>query len=194
MPLLRGGLTTAETRIEYWHPCDLMNSLPMTRFLLLALAPLLTLGCSRSHDHAHTDAKSADGGAHGHEAHSHGHAHTAPHGGLLVEVGDHLFNVELVLDREAGRVAAYILDGHAENFVRIAQPAIELRLREPARGLMLQAVANPATGETVGNTSQFEATAPWLKESGSLVGEIARLEIRGATFSGLSFSVKASTP
>jgi hypothetical protein len=163
----------------------------MTRFLLLTLAPLLTIGCSRSHDHAHADAKSAGGGAHGH---GHGHAHAAPHGGLLIEVGDHQFNVELVLDRETGRIAAYILDGHAENFVRIAQPAIELRLSEPARSVVLQPVANPATGETVGNTSQFEATAPWLKESGSLVGEIARLEIRGATFSGLSFSLKAPTP
>jgi hypothetical protein len=166
-----------------------MNSFSMFRFLLLALVPLLTIGCSRSHDHSHADAKAA-----GHDAHSHGHAHTAPHGGLLVEVGDHQFNVELVLDRDTGRIAAYILDGHAEHFVRIAQPAIELRLREPARGLMLQAVGNPATGETVGNTSQFEATAPWLKESGALTGEIARLEIRGATFSGLSFSLKPSTP
>lgn len=159
------------------------------RILLLALLPLLALGCSRSHDHAHDAAKSAGG-----EAHGHGHAHTAPHGGLLVEVGDHQFNVELVIDREIGRVAAYILDGHAENFVRITQPAIELRLREPSRGLMLQAVANPATGETVGSTSQFEATAPWLKDSGALTGEIIRLEIRGATFSGLPFSLKSPTP
>lgn len=160
----------------------------MTRFLLLTLAPLLTIGCSRSHDHAHADATSAGGGAH-----SHGHVHTAPHGGLLIEVGDHQFNVELVLDRETGRIAAYILDGHAENFVRIAQPAIELRLREPAQSLVLQPVANPATGETVGNTSQFEATAPWLKETGALAGDIVRLEIRGATFSGLPFSLKPPT-
>ena len=71
---------------------------------------------------------------------------------------------------------------------------IELRLREPARGLMLQAVANPATGETVGSTSQFEATAPWLKETRALAGEIIRLEIRGATFSGLPFSLKSPNP
>lgn len=165
-------------------------SLPSTtRIALLALLPLLALGCSRSQDHAHDAAKSSAG-----EAPSHGHAHTAPHGGLLVEVGDHQFNVELVLERETGRVTAYILDGHAENFVRIAQPAIELRLREPARGLMLQAVANPATGETVGSTSQFEATAPWLKETRALAGEIIRLEIRGATFSGLPFSLKSPNP
>lgn len=160
-----------------------------TRIVLLALLPLLGNGCSRSHDHAHDATTPAES-----DAHRHGHAHTAPHGGLLVEVGDHQFNVELVLDRETGRVTAYILDGHAENFVRIAQPAIELRLREPARGLMLQAVANPATGETVGSTSQFEATVPWLKETRALAGEIIRLEIRGATFSGLPFSLKSPNP
>jgi hypothetical protein len=59
---------------------------------------------------------------------------------------------------------------------------------------MLQAVANPATGETVGNTSQFEATAPWLKDAGAITGELIRLEIRGATFSGLPFSLKTPTP
>lgn len=161
----------------------------MTRFLLLTLAPLLTIGCSRSHDHAHDDATSAGGGAH-----SHGHVHTAPHGGLLIEVGDHQFNVELVLDRANGRLAAYILDGHAENFVRIAQPAIELRVGQPARNLVLQAVANPATGETIGNTSQFEAAAPWLKAQDTLAGEILRLEIRGATFPSLPFNLKAPSP
>ena len=166
-----------------------MNPISLLRILLLTLVPLLAIGCGRSHDHAHDKAAKDD--AHGH---SHGHAHTAPHGGKLVEVGDHQFNVELVLDRETGRLAAYVLDGHAENFVRIVQPAIEVRLKEPTRGLLLTAVANPATGETVGNTSQFEATAPWLKSAGDVAGEIVRLEIRGATFSALSFSLQATKP
>ena len=164
-----------------------MNPISLLRILLLTLVPLLAIGCGRSHDHAHD--KAANGDAHGH-----GHAHTAPHGGQLVEVGDHQFNVELVLDRETGRLAAYVLDGHAENFVRIVQPAIEVRLKDPARGLLLTAVANPATGETVGNTSQFEATAPCLKSAGDVAGEIVRLEIRGATFSALSFSLQATKP
>lgn len=166
-----------------------MNPISLLRILLLTLVPLLAIGCGRSHDHAHD--KAAKDEAHGH---NHGHVHTAPHGGLLVEVGDHQFNVELVLDRETGRLAAYILDGHAENFVRIAQSAIEVRLEDPARVLSLAAVANPATGETVGNTSQFEATAPWLKSAGDVAGEIVRLEIRGATFSALSFSLQATKP
>lgn len=166
-----------------------MNPISLLRILLLTLVPLLAIGCGRSHDHAHD--KAAKDEAHGH---NHGHVHTAPHGGLLVEVGDHQFNVELVLDRETGRLAAYILDGHAENFVRIAQSAIEVRLKDPARVLSLAAVANPATGETVGNTSQFEATAPWLKSAGDVAGEIVRLEIRGATFSALSFSLQATKP
>jgi hypothetical protein len=95
-----------------------MNPSSTKRIALLALLPLLALGCSRSHDHAHDAAKSAGG-----EVHRHGHVHTAPHGGLLVEVGDHQFNVELVIDREIGRIAAYVLDGHAENFACASRAA-----------------------------------------------------------------------
>ena len=34
---------------------------------------------------------------------------------------------------------------------------------EDTRKLTLNAVASPATGETVGNTSQFDGGADWLK-------------------------------
>src|SRR5687768_4888823 len=54
------------------------------------------------------------------------HAHVAPHGGILVELGDHAYNLELVRHNEAGKLSAYVLDGHAEKFVRINTPTIEL--------------------------------------------------------------------
>ena len=87
--------------------------------------------------------------------------HQAPHGGTLLEVGTHAFNLEVVRDTTAGKLTVYVPDGHAEDFVRIAPR--ELHLTAYAGGerrvLLLVAVANAATGETLGSTSQFEAKA-----------------------------------
>jgi hypothetical protein len=121
-----------------------------------------------------------------------GHVHTAPHGGFLVEVGDHAYNVELVRDADAGKLTAYVLDGHAENFVRLALPSFDLVAITGGekKSLTLRAVANAATGETVGNTSQFEAQADWLKKSGEFPGTITALEIKGTTFRDIAFYLK----
>jgi len=42
------------------------------------------------------------------------------------------------------------------------------------------------TGETVGNTSQFEAQADWLKTAGEFAG-IVTVEIKGSKFEKISF-------
>jgi hypothetical protein len=117
-----------------------------------------------------------------------GHAHTAPHGGTLVELGDHAYSIELVRDLAAGKLTAYVLDGHAEKFVRIKSPTIDLIAMPGGKytPLGLQAVANPTTGETVGDTSQFEAHADWLKTTGGFAG-IFTVEIRGTKFEQVSY-------
>lgn len=148
--------------------------------LLLSLpflvAALFLSACSKSHDHA----------SHG------GHAHKAPHGGTLIEIGDHAYNLELVRDTSAGKLTAYVLDGHAENFVRISAPSIELTAITGGQKhtLSLKAVANTATGETVGNTSQFEATADWLKSGNELAGTIDSLEIKGTKFNQVGIHLR----
>ena len=149
---------------------------PLARSLLVALM-LAGFGCSKKHDHG-----SASGG----------HAHTAPHGGTLVEIGQHAYNLELVRDAAAGKLTAYVLDGHAENFVRIAAASIELTAITGGerRTLSLKPVANPATGETIGNTSQFEAQADWLKSTGEFPGTISLLEIKGTRFENVSIYLK----
>jgi hypothetical protein len=112
------------------------------------------------------------------------HIHVPLHGGVLVEVGDHAYNLELVRDGETGKLTVYVLDGHAENFVRIAVPSFELIAITGGerRPLTLRAVANPATGETVGDTSQFEAQADWLKRTTQFPGEVPVIDIRGTPF------------
>jgi hypothetical protein len=149
------------------------------RLLTLAAATLLASACSKSDSH-HPDKKSA----HTHAA----HAHTAPHGGTLVEIGDHAYNLELLRDPASGKLTAWVLDGHAENFVRIKAPFLELVAMPGGKftPLSLAAVANPATNEKVGDTSQFEAQADWLKTAGSFSG-IFTIEIKGTKFEQVSY-------
>ncbi|MDO8540168.1 MAG: hypothetical protein Q7S40_06955 [Opitutaceae bacterium] len=120
------------------------------------------------------------------------HVHRAPHGGALFEIGEHAFNLELVRDAVTGSLTAFVLDGHAENFVRSSSPAIELIAIVGAerRPLTLRAVANNATGETVGNTSQFEGQADWLKTTPEFPATIASLEIRGTKFQNIAIYLK----
>ena len=85
---------------------------------------------------------------------------------------------------------AYVLDGEMENFIRSAAPSFEIvaTVGGERRPLVLQAVANPATGETVGSTSLFEATADWLKTTPSFDAVLTTLDIRGSVFSAVPFN------
>jgi hypothetical protein len=121
-----------------------------------------------------------------------GHTHRAPHGGTLVEIGQHAYNLELVRDAATGKLTAYVLDGHAENFIRIAMPSFELIAitggeRKP---LTMRAVANTATGETVGDTSQFEAQADWLKNTAEFPGLVPSIDIRGTKFDNVALQFR----
>ncbi len=118
------------------------------------------------------------------------HEHHAPHGGTPVVLGAELYHLELVRDAADGRLRAYVLDGELENFIRIAAPAIELTATVDGqpRPLVLAAVANPATGETVGDTSCFEGQADWLRTTPAFDAVLVRLEVRGNTFTTVAFN------
>jgi hypothetical protein len=150
--------------------------------LRVALAFALVAGFSLSPGCARKDAPAPSGG----------HTHTAPHGGLLIELGQHAYNLELVRDTAAGKLTAYVLDGHAENFIRITAPSFDLVAISGGekRPLTLRAVANSATGETVGDTSQFEAQADWLKSAGDIPGTVSSIDIRGTKFENVAFYLK----
>lgn len=157
------------------------RSVALTAFLALAAA--CRDSATPNHDHS--------GAAHhGHE-HSHGHSHDAQHGGQVIVLGKEAFHLELVPDQAAGRLTLYVLDGHMESFVRIAMPTIALNLSADgsSRTLELAAVAQSATGETVGDTSQFSATADWLRSATQLSGQITAIEIRGQTFADITFEL-----
>ena len=159
-----------------------MSSRPSLSLLHLALtaAVFLSTACSKS-DLPDRNQKSSTSAP---------HVHSAPHDGTLVEIGDHAYQLELVRDSTAGTLTAYVLDGHAENFVRIAAPSFALIAMPGGQytPLTLRAVANPSTGETIGDTSQFEAQADWLKTTRSFDAVLTFLKIRNATFLSVEFN------
>jgi hypothetical protein len=145
------------------------------------------VGCSKNSEHKDYS-KAPVGEAHAGHNHSHAHVHTAPHGGTLVELGNHAFNVELLRDKTAGKLTAWVLDAHAENFVRLKAPALALVAMPGGTftPLSLKAVANPVTGEKVGDTSQFEVEADWLKTAGAFSG-IFTVEINGTVYKDVAY-------
>lgn len=141
---------------------------------LLAVLALMT-GCGERE-------RAASGG---------GHHHESPHGGTAVELGDHEAHLDVVLDAATGKLTAYVMDAHAENFVRIPVESFEVIAKLPAgeTTLVLKAVANAASGEKVGDTSQFEAQSDALKGVVGFDAELKQLVVRGKTYSKIPFHV-----
>lgn len=155
------------------------------RITLATLVICTVAACSKHSEHK--DYSNVPGG------HSHTpakHAHAAPHGGTLVEIGEHAFNLELLRDAATGKLTAWVLDGHAENFVRLKAPSIEIiaTVAGAKKTLNLAAVANPATNEKVGDTSQFEVTADWLKTTATFDAVIPAITIKETSFTAIAFN------
>jgi hypothetical protein len=146
-------------------------------FLALSLPIAVCAGCSRA-------PQAADSGT------PHKHQHHPPHGGTPVVLGDEAYHVELVLDASSGTLQAFVLDGEMEDFIRSAVPSIEIvaTVGGSPRTLVLAAVPNPATGETVGDTSEFEGRADWLRATPEFDGVLRSVAIRGTTFTDVKFN------
>ena len=152
-----------------------MNSRLAPIIAAIALSALLCAGCARPSSPSDQP---------------HKHVHHPPHGGTPVVLGDEIYHIELVLDQKAGRLQAYVFDGELENFIRSGESSIEIdaTVGGAPRALVLSAVANPATGETVGDTSLFEGQADWLRSAGEFDGVLRTITIRGTTFTDVKFN------
>ena len=145
----------------------------LARFYFFLTACFLS-ACSEHHDHsAHA------GGA---------HVHQPLRGGILLELGPHGsgHNLEL-LRNEKDELEIFILDAHAENYVRIKQPNIELSLNDRNHTLTLDAVPDSATGETVGNTSLFRSNQS-IASLLPLQGKITAIQIGSKNYEQTAFS------
>lgn len=118
------------------------------------------------------------------------HEHHPPHGGTPVVLGDEVYHIELVLDADAGKIQAFVLDGELENFIRSSAPSFEVvaTVKGEPRTLTFMPVANPATGETAGDTALFEAQADWLKTTRDFDAVLKTINVRGTVFSDVKFN------
>jgi len=117
------------------------------------------------------------------------HRSVPPHGGTPVALGAD-YNLELVRDRDAGILSAYLLDDEMEEFVRSSSRSITIvaSMDGEPHALVLGAIANRATGETVGDTSLFQAKADWLKRSAVFSGTVQGVAVRGADLGSAAFN------
>lgn len=120
-----------------------------------------------------------------------GHQHTAPHGGRLLELGEHFGFLELIVDPTTGRVTLYVLDGEAEKAVRVTHPNLSMTVTEPSGimpPLVLEARASTLTGETVGDSSEFTGTLEALKGATAFKARLSTISVKGRTFENLELS------
>lgn len=121
------------------------------RFLTISVLSVGFFACS---EHQHDESCKSHGGH---------HVHQPLLGGELIPLGEHGegYNLEILTTSDQ-HLSVYILDAHAENFVRLKQPKIELLITEQnvSQSIFLDAIADAATGETIGNTSHFRSSTP----------------------------------
>ena len=116
----------------------------------------------KDHDHDHD--------------HDHGHHHHAPHHGSLTMLGEHVAQIELVVDAEAGKVEAYILDGEAEKPLVVDQTDLELAITLPETTEPLTLKLAPA--DAAKQDDGFVAQDDKLKGVKAFKGTLTSLKIK----------------
>ena len=119
----------------------------------------------------------------------HLHVDEPPHGGTAVDLGED-YHIEFVRDAASGKLQAFVLDGEMEEFVHSPSASFELtaHVGDHDEKLNFAAVANRATGETVGDTSMFEAQADWLKSATNFDAAIKEINVRGESYTNVVFN------
>ena len=150
---------------------------------LLTVAVMCMIGCGKS-------ASNPTLAEHSHDHAAHGHHHEPPHGGTVIRLGDESFHMEWVKDLEAWIMRCFIMDGHLEKFIRITQASFDVSVH-PADGPKLQwtfhAAGNRATGEQVGDTSEFNAQLSALPDKNTFEGNILAVHVSGQQFDNVAF-------
>jgi len=156
----------------------------MKLFPATILCFALSLGsCGQDHD------------GHGHSE-SGAHYHAPPHGGVLIELGEHGsgYNLELFLE-DQGFLQIFVWDAHVDNLVRIEQENIDLLIPEgngTQKTIVCTAVADAATGEKVGNTSLFASTEK-VADQLPLEGVIPTIKVIGKTYENIPFKFNSNS-
>lgn len=181
-----------------------MNVRSLSVSVLIACSIVAWSGCGQSQQ-AGTQTASADDHGHDHgPGADHDHDHNSadvqakiegtPHGGTPVQLGDHGFHLELVIDPIDGKLLAYVLDGHVEKAVEVPATTFELIAKTGGQEhrLTFNAATN-APNATAGKTSVFSAPAAALAKVTSFEGVIPKITLDGKTFENVTFSYPKGT-
>lgn len=164
----------------------------MKRFMRISvlLLSVLIAGCG-SNDQLAQEIDEIHEDAHSEET-DHGHVHVAPNGGMLVEIGDHFANIEIVLDSETGVLTLYSLGAHAEKPVRLVEETLSLDVTlgdsDESFTLILDAMENPLSGETIGDTSEFRGQSDALIGVDHFHATLASIQTQGVVFQNIEFA------
>lgn len=129
---------------------------------------LLLVGCAGGEDYETVTSEDADR-AEAHADHDPHHHHEAPHGGHLIELGDHKYNAEVLLEGEPKQLVVYVLDAHAENAVAIESASITFT---PEEGEPITLEAQPQEGDADGKASKFVAADTTLTDLEGVHGSV----------------------
>jgi hypothetical protein len=148
---------------------DMKNWMPI---IFVAAA----LGCGGDHDHAHN--------------HGDGHGHKAPHGGVLVDVGDEFCHLEFVQEPESNRLQLHVMRFHPkEGPLKISMAQIEVGATTGGeeKAIVFKPVELDGITATDHPTSLYMAEVDWLKNAADFNGTVKKLTIEGKIFSEIAF-------
>lgn len=111
------------------------------------------------------------------------HADTPPHGGVVVELGDHAAHAEVVMVPDTGELRVHILDGEGQPGKRIAQPSVLVDVETSGRVVTLELKAAPDAGESVGDASRFSAISEDLLRAGGATVTLRWILVDGVVYS-----------
>lgn len=145
---------------------------------LLTCCGLLLTGCgseTQYQEFTKQDQKPADPDAHSHH-HHHDSDHEAPHGGTLIELGEHAYHAEIVFDEKTHSILIYLFDGEAKGRVGIEAKALTLKIGDGDKAESHALNAQPQKTDAEGKASRFassdEALFERFHDNESLAGQI----------------------
>ena len=144
---------------------------------------VVALGCDGGHDHEH---------GHNHHDHNHGdgHVHKAPHGGVLVSVGDEFCHLEFVQEPESNRLQLHVMRFHPKEMpVKFVMKQIEVsaKVGDEEKTVVFKPVELDGITATDQPTSLYMAEVDWLKKAANFNGTVRELKIEGKIFSKIAF-------
>ena len=135
------------------------------------------LGCGGGHDHEHD------------HNHGDGHGHKAPHGGVLVNVGDEFCHLEFVQEPESNRLQLHVMRFHPEGPLKISMAQIEVGATTGGeeKAIVFNPVELDGITATDHPTSLYMAEVDWLENAPNFNGTVKKLTIEGKIFPEIAF-------